>query len=171
MGAGGLPMNKITVLVLLSLATFWAIPADAQEMPAGGMTANEVASFLQGEGLAASVVTNTQGRVAGDNDNMVKSSVPGANFSVVLLDCTADRCETLQYRAGCADCSRTPDQANAWNLHRRWIKAVIQDTACFGQFDIIVARGVSHAYLVQTLSNWKDTIGNFVQWVGSGTLD
>jgi hypothetical protein len=62
----------------------------AKDLPAGGLTLEEMASWLQGEGYKAEIQT------ADDGSRNIYSAADGQNFHVDTYDCKGDRCALFQ---------------------------------------------------------------------------
>lgn len=154
-------LKHTTILAAFALVLLCA-PAHARDLPAGGMTPEDVAAWLQANNYPATINPDpTAGAQAGNE--IVSSSVDGINYDIYFFDCSPDhRCGSLQYNAGWpAAPDRTPEKANSWNHSKRFLKAYIRDDgSAFVEYDVLIAQG-SYEMLDQTLARWRDSLPKF----------
>lgn len=124
------------VLALVAVAA--AQPVAAQALPQGGPTAGEVAQWLQGQGLDATVRAG---------ENQVQSGANGVSWDLVGFDCEAGRCQSWQFSAGFLIPAMPDDAVDRWNQQRRYLKAfeLVQPegTAAVAQYDVLITPGMT----------------------------
>lgn len=150
----------IASLALLGLAT----PASAATGPLnpGGMTAPEVAAWLQELGYKATLGTDT------DGSPKISSAVQNINFAVYFYDCKSARCAALQFSAG-FDLTKgaTGTQVNEWNRNNRYMKAYLDDSNDpTVQYDVNVAPGGTYESLRDDFGIFTVGVGDFAKFIG-----
>src|ERR1043165_2719440 len=114
--------------------------ATAKSISDGGLTTDEVAAWMTGQGIAATVQPNPDTPPSGmtQSSTMIRSDSNGVNFEVYSYDCADNRCKSLQLAAGWSGCQRTTEQMNDWNSHKRWGKGHKEsnDGACWIEMDV-----------------------------------
>ena len=143
-----------------------ASPAAARDLPAGGMTATELANWLVGAGYPAQVKPDP----TTPGDQIVSTTTDGINVDLYLYDCSGDgnarRCTSMQYAAGWpASSSYTPDKVNTWNRGNRYIKAYLtQSGGLFGEYDMDISPGGTYEMLNDELQNWRSVVVDFAKY-------
>jgi hypothetical protein len=143
-------------------------PAVARDLPTGGMTATEIASWLIGKGYPAQVKPDP----TTPGDQIVSTTVDGGGVDIYLYDChgqgDARRCTSMQYAAGfSANSSSNLENVNAWNRTKRYIKAYLTNGgSLYGEYDLDISPGGTYEMLEDELDNWRRNIVTFRQTFG-----
>jgi len=150
-------LAAVAALLFLTLSVETS-PAQARDLPANGMTREQIASWLRGRGYAAEIKTDST-----SGDIYVASTVGGVNFGIYLYGCDGDVCPDLQYSAGWSGLnSVTSDQLNNWNRDNRYVRAYIsKDGGVFGEYDVDIAAGGTWEQLNHSLDRWADVLGAY----------
>lgn len=152
-------------LAAATAALAWACAAGAvaaKDLPAGGMTLQEVAAWLQDQGYKAELKTDDSG------DRYIASAAEGVNFDVHAYDCTGGRCTSIQMVAGFdLDDGLSLEQANDWNRGKRYAKAYLDDERDpYIDFDINLSPGGTEAALNDNLGVWLMMLPAFRSHIG-----
>lgn len=145
---------------LLAAFAMTAGLAVADDLPIGGMTAQEVANWMRGRGYSARVV-----RKSGDK-YQVKSSAHGVNFHIDFYSCSRNnRCGSMQFVAGFHKRGgMTQGAANAWNRVSRWTTLSLDsDRDPWLARDVLLSPGGTYAMLGKELSLWDTALTLFVK--------
>jgi hypothetical protein len=147
----------LAFLVVL-LAGGWLRPAEARDLPAGGLTADEIATWLRANNQPATVKPNP----SRPDDQIISSSVDGINFDIYLYDCAGTRCRSIQYSAGWTSTTNLSDKILVWDRDKRYCRAYVgTNNALFCEYDIDVAPGGTYEMLDHSLVRWRDVINAF----------
>ncbi len=135
--------------------------AAANSVPTGGMTAQDVASWLQSKGYKAEIGKANDGRPK------IASATQGVNFFVHFYDCKADRCASIQFVAGFSTSGAyTLEKENSWNNDNRWITASMDNEKDpWISMDIDVWPGGTYELLNDELQVWDDSVARFVKTI------
>jgi hypothetical protein len=135
--------------------------AAANDLPAGGMTGQDVASWLQSQGYRAEIGTADNGRPK------VASATQGTNFYVHFYDCKGDRCASIQFVAGFSTKGAYSfEKANDWNAANRWITASMdKDNDPWISQDVDLSPGGTYELLNDELKVWSDSVGRFMKTI------
>ena len=161
---GGLVGLAAAFVVLLAAA-----PALAQELPPGGMTANEIAAWLKHSGAPADVKPDT----TTPGDQIVSTQTDGVDVDIYLYQCAGEgdarRCRSIQYATGWSPrAGLTVEKANAWNASNRYIKAYITAKgSLYGEYDLDVSPGGTFEMLDDSLDNWRGMLTEFKKFFAS----
>jgi hypothetical protein len=155
----------LPVLAAAALLTIGA-PAAARDVPAGGLSAKDIAAWLRQAGLKAEVKQHSASDY--DYDQIVSSAVDGVNFDIYLFGCGAGRCNGIQYAAGWSD---TPSVTDAkiieWDRTKRYVRAYRDGSGnVWGEYDVDIAPGGSYEQLDNSLKRWRRVIGDFKTFIG-----
>src|SRR5580658_8663766 len=156
------------IATCLALAVLPSVPASAQSLPSGGMTAGEIASWLRNAGFSAEVKPDP----TTPGDQIVYTVTDGVNTDIYLYDCHGDgdarRCTSIQYAAGWeASSSYNLDKVNAWNRGNRYIKAYLTPRgSLYGEYDLDVSPGGTYDMLNDTMENWRRLLADFRKYYG-----
>jgi|SRR4051794_17010794 hypothetical protein len=145
---------------VLALA-FAAQPAVARDWPAGGVTRQEIATWLNSRGLTASIHDNGLG------ENIVSTTIGKVNFDVYFYACASERCGSLQFAAGWTPISSaTGLRINDWNRHKRFIRAYLDDkNNPWGEYDFDVSPGGTREQLDKALDRWGEQVASFSTFI------
>ena len=131
--------------------------ASARDIPAAGLTVEDVVSWLQGVGYPAQIVT------ANNGTRHVDSTVLGLKFSVYLDDCNGDHCGSIQFAAGFATHgSFNTARLNEWNRNNRWARGFYDDVNDpWIEMDCDMTPGGTYELLNDELATWKKVVDKF----------
>ncbi len=137
--------------------------ASAQAIPDGGLTAPEVAAWLQGQGLEVQVGTGEQPSVS--------TGANGVSWDVAGFDCVEGRCSSWQFSAGFLLDAIAPDAINSWNRDWRFLKAFSfpQDSgvAAIAQYDVLLVPGSTYEGLSEHMivfATFAPRFGEHIGW-------
>ncbi len=142
-------------------AMVWIVPAAARPLPEGGVTRQDVITWLQQHGYTGEI------RTFGESTYVAvqfQNGPPGNDYSgIYFYDCVNERCAAIQYFAAFAgDDTTTIDKVNDWNSHKRTIRAYRRPSGSVtGEADADVSPGGSWELLDQTLTRWEQVLGVF----------
>jgi hypothetical protein len=149
------PVLLLTVLLL-------APGAMAKDLPAGGMTLEEIAGWLQAKGLTADIETSASGV------RSLSSAADSGKFHINTYDCKDNRCGSLQFSQGFDTKGKFgPDAMNAWNRENRWARAYadkVNDP--WIEYDVDLTPGGSYELLDDQFAIWRDVLGRFHKQIG-----
>jgi hypothetical protein len=155
---------KLRALVFIAaiMATAGATPASAKDLPAGGMTADEVASWLQSQGYQAKVETDNSGKQS------ITSSTGGTNFHVGFYDCKGARCGSMQFYAGFdTKGALNPVKMNEWNSSHRWTRGYVDKVNDpWVEMDIDLTPGGTYELLADEFAVWRNMLDRFKKFIG-----
>jgi hypothetical protein len=151
--------------VAMALLALAAAPAAARDVSKEGMTAKELAAWFTKAGFPADV----QPDPTTPGDQLVSTTMETVDVNVYLYGCAgggdARRCTSIQYAVGWPTNGKiTVDQANAWNVGHRYIKAYINTKGqIWGMYDLDIAPGGAAAMMDDTLQNWRTALPEFIK--------
>lgn len=144
-------MKRLSVAFIVGLLLLTG--AGAQDLPAGGLTAPELAAWLQKNGYQAQVGA-TQ-----DGTQYLKSATDGLNFGIFLYGCTKGRCTSMQFVTSFTGGAKSPQAANEWNRNFRWVRAYIDgDKDLIFDFDVDLSPGVTYEGLADLFDIWCKSV-------------
>jgi hypothetical protein len=145
-------------MLMLALTTGMAA---AKDLPAGGMTGQDVADWLQSQGYRAEIGTADNGRPK------VASATQGTSFYVRFYDCQGDRCASIQFTAGFdTKGAYSVDKANDWNTANRWVTSSMdKENDPWISQDIDLSPGGTYELLNDELKVWSDSVGRFMKTI------
>ena len=152
----------VSALAALALAG----PALARDLPAGGMTATDIANWLTQDSYPSQVKPDPT--TAGDQ--IISTTIDGADTDIYLYDCSGDgdarRCTSIQYVTGSAPDPRyTVERVNGWNVNHRYIRAYrTASGSLYGEYDLDVSPGGTYEMLEDSLQNWRSMIDDFTKY-------
>jgi putative sensory transduction regulator len=166
-------MRQVKALAVLAAAAMavllFAAPAVARDLPDGGMTATEIASWLVQQGYPAQVKPDP----TTPGDQIVSTTTDGIGVDVYLYDCSGQgnsrRCTSMQYAAGWpASADYNVEKVNGWNRGNRYIKAYLTAKGgLFGEYDFDISPGGSYEMLNDCLQNWRSVVVDFNKYFNS----
>jgi hypothetical protein len=139
-----------------ALALALTSTAYAKDIPAGGVTFQEVAAWLQSAGYQAKIEGT-------GSDQNITSSADGGPFHIYLYDCKAGRCGSLQFAEG-FDTKGAFNAAkmNDWNQHNRWGRAYVDKVNDpWIEMDCDITPGGTYELLNDEFATWRSTLRNF----------
>jgi hypothetical protein len=156
-------MQLRTVLAAAAMAGAMvaAGAAASRELPAGGLTRQEVAAWLQAQGQTATIHPDSAGEI------IVTSASGGVNWDIYFYRCTAGRCTDIQYAAGWTEiASMSVEKINQWNHDKRYIRAYFgPKNSVWGEYDVVVSPGGSWEQLNASLRDWNEAILRFKTYI------
>ena len=153
--------------ILIAGAAFLALglisgPTLAKDLPAKGMTAEQVASWLQDDGYKAQVSTNK------DGSKTVGTAADGSNFFIDMYDCNnTPTCTAIQFSIGFdSKGAWNATKMNEWNSTKRWVKAYVDDKDDpWLQMDIDLSPGGTQEGLDDQFAIWRDMLTSFKKYI------
>lgn len=145
----------------LAVAAF-STAALAKDLPATGMTAEDVEKWLQTEGYQAKIVTGDNGQ------QTITSASDGVNFHVGFYDCKGARCGSIQFYAGFDTKGKLdPNKMNEWNQKQRWARAYVDKTNDpWLEMDVDLTPGGTYELLGDEFATWRSVLAHFKTFIG-----
>ena len=146
-----------------------ALPASGQPtyspmraIPDGGLTIEEMAAWLEGEGYAVKFVTGESGK------RHIETSSQGSPINIFLGDCKGERCAALEFAAGFSTHGKFDiSQINGWNYDNRWCRAYYDgDKDPWLKMNIDLSPGGTYEALSDRFEIWNRTLGRFIEKYG-----
>lgn len=142
------------VLVLMLLPT----NALAEDIPSGGLTMNEIVTWLQSQSYTTEIVPDT------DGTKHVRVYYKGLKLGVYAFDCRGgDRCGSLQFSVGWAMHGRFDvSRMNEWNRDKRWCRGYfdrVNDP--WVEEDVDLTPGGTYEMLNDSLALFRQCVDNF----------
>jgi hypothetical protein len=152
---------------LLSSAAILALvlapaPAPAKDLPSGGLTVEEVASWLQSAGYPAKIQTEK------DGSQTIQSAADGADFHIDMYDCHhTPRCSSLEFFAGFnTKGAFNAAKMNDWNRNNRWVRAYVDSTNDpWIEMDVDLYPGGTYEGLKDQFGIWRDEFASFRKYI------
>ncbi|HZU91590.1 MAG TPA: YbjN domain-containing protein [Stellaceae bacterium] len=140
-----------------------ATATSAKDLPAGGLTVEEVAQWLQADGYQAKIVTEKNGA------KTITSSSGGVNFHIGFYDCRSERCASLQFFAGFdTHGALNPVKMNEWNHTKRWARGYVdQVDDPWIEMDVDLSPGGTYDILNDEFAIWRNVLGDFSRFIRS----
>jgi hypothetical protein len=148
-------MRRIGYIATALAIALAATPmAHAKDIPSDGMTFDDAAAWLRDQGLEAKITTDGAG-----NKN-VQTATGGIRFGVYLLDCSNDRCGSMQFAANWAASAKiSGTRVNEWNRTKRWARAYLDGSnRLWVEFDADLTPGGTYELLEDEFATWKKTL-------------
>ena len=138
------------------------IGAMAKDLPDGGLTIEEVASWLQNEGYKAEVTKSDDGTPE------INSSSNGHDFHIYMYDCDQGRCASLQFWEGFdTKGAFNAEKMNDWNMTKRWARAYVdKENDPWVEYDVDLAPGGTYEGLKDQFGIWEDSLERFRKYIG-----
>lgn len=133
-------MFRNTLLAAAVLATTaFATPSFAAPISGGGVTRQEVATWLTRQGVPAKVEKGSSG------EDLVAGETNGVKFDVYFYNCKADRCSSLQFAAGWSGAEDVSlDELNKFMADTRFVRAYkTAPGELWIEYDVLVGPGGS----------------------------
>jgi hypothetical protein len=131
-------------------------------IPDGGLTIEEMAAWLEGEGYAVKFVTGESGK------RHIETSSQGAPLNIFFGDCKGERCAALEFAAGFSTHGKFDiSQINGWNYDSRWCRAYYDsDKDPWLKMNIDLSPGGTYEALSDRFEIWNRTLGKFIEKYG-----
>jgi len=131
-------------------------------IPDGGLTIEEMAAWLEGEGYAVKFVTGESGK------RHIETSSQGTPLNIFLGACKGERCAALEFSAGFSTHGKFDvSQINGWNYNSRWCRAYYDgDKDPWLKMNIDLSPGGTYEALSDRFEIWNRTLGRFIEKFG-----
>jgi hypothetical protein len=141
-----------------------ATTADTQSgpLPSAGLSADDVASWLQKEGYKAQVTTNS------DGSKTVNSATGGTNFNIDMYDChNKATCTAIQFNVGFdTKGAWNATKMNEYNSSKRWVRAYVDDKDDpWLEQDVDLIPGGTWENLDDQFGIWRQMLGDFEKYI------
>ena len=153
------------VMLLACMCLYCSKGLNAQTKPDTihtSLNGEEMAAIVKEAGFSPEVTKDSQG------DPLIRFRLEALRCAIYFFGCKNDRCESYQFSAGFS-MEKKPGQEkiNEWNRTKRFGRAYIdaeQDPHI--EMDVDLDGGVTHEYIVRTLSTWRAVFLAFVKYIG-----
>ena len=132
------------------------------DLPSAGLSADDVAKWLQDAGYKATVKTNT------DGSKSVSSATDGTNFSVDMYDChDKPTCTAIQFSVGFdTKGAWTAAKMNDYTSSKRWVRAYVDDkNDPWLEQDVDLIPGGTWEGLDDQFAVWRQMLGDFEKYI------
>jgi putative sensory transduction regulator/zinc ribbon protein len=131
-------------------------------IPDGGLTIEEMAAWLEGEGYAVKFVTGESGK------RHIETNAQGSPINIFFGDCKGERCAALEFAAGFSTHGKFDiSQINGWNYDNRWCRAYYDgDKDPWLKMNIDLSPGGTYEALSDRFEIWNRTLGRFIEKYG-----
>jgi hypothetical protein len=135
--------------------------AIAKDIPAGGLTIEDVVAWLQGEGYKAQIQTDDKG------ERNVYSAAEGTDFHIFMYDCKGARCGSIQFSYGLdTKGAWTAEKMNDSNRDNRWVTAHVDKVNDpWLEYDVDLTPGGTYELLDDEFLTWRNGLSNFCKLV------
>jgi Putative bacterial sensory transduction regulator len=158
-----IPMKPALFASAAILALAFAAPAAvAQPVPNGGLSAEDVAAWLQNAGYAAKIETERSGR------KTIASSAEGLDFHISMYDChNGPRCASLEFFIGFdTKGAFNATQMNEWNRDNRWVRAYVDKANDpWLEMDVDLSPGGTYEGLTDQFAIWRSELPDFKKFI------
>jgi hypothetical protein len=146
----------IVLLVMLS------VPAMAEPLPNGGVSATDVAAALRASGYPADITSDRFG------DPMIRSSTGKEVFEVNFLQCGSQlRCAAIQFVAPFRHKVASAATVAAWNRGRRFGRAFLDGSGVsWVSMDVRTGRDMTTEALQASIRRWLMVVNAFEVFAG-----
>ncbi|HEV2532141.1 YbjN domain-containing protein [Phenylobacterium sp.] len=154
-------LRTLVAAAVMACSVLAAGPAVSRNLPAGGVTRQEVAAWLEAGGHPATIHADSAGEI------IVSSSNGGVNWDIYFYKCAAGRCADIQYAAGWTEITgMTLDKVNQWNHDKRLIRAYLgPKSSVWGEYDVVLSPGGSWEQLDTSLRDWSSAVLRFKTFI------
>lgn len=134
------------------------VTAPMHPIPDGGLTIEEVAAWLEGEGYSVNFVTGESGR------RHIVTKSQGSPLNIFQGDCKGERCASLEFASGFDTHGQfDTSHINAWNYDNRWCRAYYDDVKDpWLRMNVDLWPGGTYEALSERLAIWNRTLGRFI---------
>jgi hypothetical protein len=136
--------------------------AMAKDLPAGGMTVEELAKWLQDGGYKAEIQT------AKDGTKSIYSAADGTGFYIDVYDCkNTPRCSSIEFSVGFdTKGAWNATKMNDWNSNNRWVRAYVSDKDDpWLEMDVDLNPGGTYEGLADEFSVYRDMLVSFKKFI------
>src|SRR5579859_3281544 len=155
--------HTIRIILAALVLTLFSSAAAAKNLPTGGMTLDEVAKWLQGEGYKAQILTLSGGTRA------IASGADGWTWKIYMFDCDKDeRCGSFQFAMGLnTNGAFNTDKMNDWSRDNRWARAYVDSVNDpWLEYDVDLTPGGTYELLDDEFATWRSTVKRFHTFLG-----
>jgi len=133
-------------------------PTLIHPIPDGGLTIEEMSTWLESEGYGVKFVTGESGR------RHIETNTQGFPLNIFLGDCKSERCTSLELAAGFSTGGKFDvSQINGWNYDNRWCRAYYDDVNDpWLKMNIDLWPGGTYEALSDRFATWNRTLGRFI---------
>jgi len=153
---------RIVRIMAAALALGFASAAhvQARSIPDDGVTLDDVAAWLKGQGQDAKIIDD------GNGHKIVSGTVSGVKFGVYMFDCNGAKCGSIQFAAGWPANGKIPvTRVNDWNRTKRWGRAYLDTSnGIWLESDVDLTPGGTYELLNDYYATWKKTIDGFKEF-------
>jgi len=149
----------VAVLALLSFSTL----AAANDLPAGGMTIEEVSKWLKDAGYKGDIITTKTG------SRVVASGADGWTWKIYFFDCETDgRCGSIQFAMGLVTKGAfNTEKMNDWSRDNRWARAYVDNVNDpWLEYDVDLTPGGTYELLNDEFATWRTMVKRFHTFLG-----
>lgn len=134
-------------------------PVLPRPIPDGGLTIEEVAAWLEGEGYALKFVTGESSK------RHIETSTQGSPLNIFLGDCKGERCASLELAAGFSTHGKFDvSQINGWNYDNRWCRAYYDEVNDpWLRMNINLSPGGTYEAFSDRFETWNRTFARFIE--------
>ena len=153
----------ISVIVVTLIFVLSSNAAFAKNLPAGGMTLEEVQKWLQDEGYKAQFYTLK------DGGRTVASSSDGFSWKIYMFDCNPDgRCGSMQFAMGLdTKGAFNAEKMNDWSRDNRWARAYVDSVNDpWLEYDVDLTPGGTYELLNDEFAIWRNGVKRFHTFLG-----
>lgn len=149
-------MKHVLIAGVASLALLCGA-ASARDIPAGGLTLEQVQTWLQAAGYKAEIQTNSSG------ERNIYSAAEGTGFHIYMYDCKKGLCGSMEFSVGFnTKGAFNAVQMNTWNRKNRWVRAYIDDVNDpWLEYDIDLTPGGTYELLNDQFTIWRGQLKKF----------
>jgi hypothetical protein len=131
-------------------------------IPSAGLSADDVANWLQSEGYKAQVSTNK------DGSKSIQSATGGTNFNIDMYDChDKPTCTAIQFNVGFdTKGAWNATKMNSYNSAKRWVRAYVDDNDDpWLEQDVDLIPGGTWEGLNDQFGIWRQMMGDFEKYI------
>ncbi|HEY5347993.1 MAG TPA: YbjN domain-containing protein [Rhizomicrobium sp.] len=157
-------MKKLAMALAAFCVCAFSSAATAKDIPAQGISIQDVVTWLQGKGYQAQVMTEANGTP------YVHSGANGNAFNIMLYDCKDGNCGSLQFYVGLTFSKTprpTPDAINGWNRDNRWGRSYTDKVGDpWVEMDVDLTPGGTYDLLDDEFAIWILQEAAFIKYTG-----
>ncbi|HTW34787.1 MAG TPA: YbjN domain-containing protein [Rhizomicrobium sp.] len=146
-----------TAIVAALALTLASATASARDIPAAGLSTQDVINWLRSMGYSTEIVQDNNG------SSHIRSNYNGLKLGVYMFDCKDNVCGSLQFSVGWATHGKfDTSQMNAWNRDKRWCRGYFDsENDPWVERDIDLTPGGSYEMLADEFQIFRKCVDNF----------
>lgn len=151
-------MKRALISGIATLAICGGLTAAyAQAIPDGGLTFDQIVTWLHKAGYKAEIKTDSDGK------RNIYSAAEGTNFHISQYDCKAGVCGSMQFWVGFdTKGAFSPARINEWNRKNRWVRAYVDDVNDpWLEYDVDLTPGGTYEILDDQFAIWRGQLKKF----------